>query len=106
MREYRKAVKASKQEMKESLTNALVKKSSDEARENLRAKTLQRENFNSTHLTQDKNSRLETIRTLEAVETKVATRREQAKRHRESLSMKISKDVERVFYQKSKHQED
>ena len=76
------------------------------AREEMYAKSAQRDQQNSTFLTKDKNSRLETIRNLDSVETKVLAHREKAQRHKQSLSQKFSKDCERVFYQKNKHNEE
>ena len=57
-------------------------------------------------MTEDKNSRLETIRTLETVEAKVNQHKERAMMHKLSMSEKFSKDCERVMYQGSKHREE
>lgn len=92
--------------MKQQLTTSQVQQNSLEARNELQAKSAQREEQNSTFQVMDRNSRLETIRTLETVESKVGAHREKAQMHKRGLSQKISKDYERVFYQKTKHQED
>lgn len=110
MQDYRKAVAANKKAMQERFTRThLLEKSrrSVDVNDELRTKSTQREQLNSTYLTsQDRNSRLETIRTLESVDNKIGAHREKAQKHKESLSQKISKDVERVFIQKSKHREE
>ena len=46
---------------------------------------------------------METIRTLETFEQKIGAHREKAMMYKQNRSEKISRDVDRVFYQKSKH---
>ena len=69
--EYRRAVAQSKRQLKQQLEGKQIELTKQRAREELMAKSAQREKINSTSLVEDRNNRIDTLRTLESVEAKV-----------------------------------
>ena len=57
--------------MTEELKGEQILVTKRRAREELLAKSIQRETINTTNLQEDRTSRIETLRTLESVEAKV-----------------------------------
>ena len=92
--------------MKEELKGEQILVTKRRARQELLAKSIQRETINTTNLQEDRTSRIETLRTLESVEAKV----EQHKNNANSVSRKKSDieraKMERVRHQSMKHRED
>ena len=70
-----------------------------QAAEELKSKSLMREQVFNTSLMEDRNNIMDTLRTLETVEANVKEHVEKSKLHRYSVSKRIGSEFQRILNQ-------
>ena len=70
-----------------------------QAAEELKSKSLMREQVFNTSLMEDRNNTMVTLRTLETVEANVKEHVEKSKLHRNSVSKRIESEFQRILNQ-------